>query len=657
MSDKLTILYRFLTITLVWLGVLRGVSGADFSQSDEQIGLPPEYDIDSPDLQTVFQVGYLEDTTGVWDIAQVAERRVSETSPSRFTVPSARSVHWFSFTLTNHSAQHALRMVSFDEVYMERASIYWEEDGEWQESHSGLSVKIADRAIQNRAPVFLIELPPNSSKTIYLRLHSRFILALGIFIQKPEQFLQAEQVRIIGYWFFFGAAIVIFLYNLFLLISLKQRVYLFYCAYSLSFILFSFLYSGFSLYVVQWPWLHYDLHFSIALTGAFIAFFTRELLQTKTAAPKLDSVVRGIGFWYILLAILIVINIEFYLFLVVSGMPTMLVFFVAGVYLLRQKNELARFYVLAMTGYLLGLSMIALVNLGAVPYNFLTRYGYLLGSLVEMIVFSLALAYRFKLLESEKSRVQGQLLNIEQQSKERLEVDVARRTEELEAANLEVGRQRDELQLRNENIETLLKEIHHRVKNNLQVVSSLLELQSRDIADEGALSTFMEGQNRVKAMALIHQELYQKDDLASIDFDQYARKLISELDGLYAKQKRILFSVRSGANAHFDIDTAVPLGLILNELISNAFKYAFPDREQGEIMVSIQEVEKGKHELVVADSGIGLPEEFDFKSTKTLGLRLVRRLAKQLYGSVLYAHEKGAKFTISFSETALRRAT
>ncbi|WP_420387099.1 histidine kinase dimerization/phosphoacceptor domain -containing protein [Roseivirga sp.] len=205
--------------------------------------------------------------------------------------------------------------------------------------------------------------------------------------------------------------------------------------------------------------------------------------------------------------------------------------------------------------------------------------------------------------------------------------------------------------------ELLLKEIHHRVKNNLQVISSLLDLQARGIDDEKALATFMEGQNRVKAMALIHQKLYQNEDLATIDFAEYAEQLMNELATIYPSASGVRTHVKATDKMNFDVDTAIPLGLILNELISNAYKYAFTDQEPGEISVSIESLGEGKHQLTVSDTGLGLPEGFDFSKAKSLGLRLVRRLAKQLYGTVTYSKEAGAKFVIIFTDTLERRTT
>ena len=202
--------------------------------------------------------------------------------------------------------------------------------------------------------------------------------------------------------------------------------------------------------------------------------------------------------------------------------------------------------------------------------------------------------------------------------------------------------------------ELLLKEIHHRVKNNLQVISSLLELQSFGIEDEKALSTFMEGQNRVKAMALIHQKLYQNENLATIDFAEYAEQLSQDLANIYSTSGKVNTAINVDGEVKFDIDTAVPLGLILNELISNSYKYAFGEKKEGALEVSIASKGEGRHQLTVADNGHGLAKGFDIESAKSLGLRLVNRLAEQLYGSVEYSGSEGAKFVINFEESIRR---
>lgn len=197
----------------------------------------------------------------------------------------------------------------------------------------------------------------------------------------------------------------------------------------------------------------------------------------------------------------------------------------------------------------------------------------------------------------------------------------------------------------------LLKEVHHRVKNNFQIVSSLLELQSKGIEDEKAKELAQEGRNRVKSMALIHQKLYQNDDLL-IHFEDYIDKLIKEISNMYSSNKRLNVSVEV-PNIKFDIDTAIPLGLIINELVTNAFKYGL-SKEGSQLNVSIKEEEEEQYCLEVKDDGVGLPVGFDLSKTKSMGLRLVKSLSKQLHGRVNYENNNGAVFKIWFKSTLLR---
>lgn len=218
----------------------------------------------------------------------------------------------------------------------------------------------------------------------------------------------------------------------------------------------------------------------------------------------------------------------------------------------------------------------------------------------------------------------------------------------------------EELSIKNKQIskeqeknEILLKEIHHRVKNNLQVISSLLDLQSQNIVDDTALSAVTDGQTRVKSMALIHQNLYQNENIGSISFNDYVTQLNNQIASIYGPNKQIKFTI-STESKDLDIDTSIPLGLILNELISNAYKYAFQEKENGEITIDLKEKEDGEFELIVKDNGIGLPNHFDINTAKSLGLKLVRRLCKQLYGSVSYSYVNGAIFKIQFKNTIAR---
>ncbi len=193
----------------------------------------------------------------------------------------------------------------------------------------------------------------------------------------------------------------------------------------------------------------------------------------------------------------------------------------------------------------------------------------------------------------------------------------------------------------------LLREINHRVKNNMQIISSLLRLQSRSIQDPDLVEMFKESQNRIRSMALIHEKLYQTEDFASINFAQYIRSLVVHLFHTYQVNPNVIRMNAKVDDVFLDINRAIPCGLIINELVSNSLKHAFPDSKKGEISIKLSSNAK-KTTLVVSDSGVGLPEDIDLKEPDTLGLQLVSDLIKQVDGTMLLDRTKGTTFHITF---------
>ncbi len=196
--------------------------------------------------------------------------------------------------------------------------------------------------------------------------------------------------------------------------------------------------------------------------------------------------------------------------------------------------------------------------------------------------------------------------------------------------------------------EVLLQEIHHRVKNNLQVISSLLRLQSARITDPVARDVFLESQNRVHSIALLHESLYQSSDLARIDMAEYVNRLVTGLTRMYADVGRRVQVRTDVRGLTLSLDKAVPCGLIINELLTNAFKHAFPPSgpEKGSVVVSMRE--NGVVSLVVSDDGVGLPEIAAQSTSKTLGMFLVQTLSKQLRGRAVFERANGTRCTVTF---------
>lgn len=214
------------------------------------------------------------------------------------------------------------------------------------------------------------------------------------------------------------------------------------------------------------------------------------------------------------------------------------------------------------------------------------------------------------------------------------------RNEEISEKNITLEKQDKEKTL-------LVKEIHHRVKNNFQIVSSLLELQTQGIEDKRALELAVEGQKRVRSMAIIHQKLYQRDDL-KIRLEDYMNELIFEIHSTYA-HKKVEVDLTVDPTIDLDLDTAIPFGLIVNELVTNAFKYGFPSDRENKLTVGVSN-EGDFYSLEVSDNGDGIVR----KKTEGIGLHLVKRLTKQLMGAFSCENENGGKFTVIFKDTAMR---
>ena len=198
--------------------------------------------------------------------------------------------------------------------------------------------------------------------------------------------------------------------------------------------------------------------------------------------------------------------------------------------------------------------------------------------------------------------------------------------------------------------EVMLQEIHHRVKNNLQVICSLLNLQSRYLKEEKIIRAFKETQNRVKSMALVHQQLYQSDNLSEIVLASYVKQLIGNLSRAYSITSQIEYSLEI-ADFELDLDTAVPCGLIINEIVTNAIKYAFPATQRGEISIHAHANSENNLALTIEDNGIGLKPNYVPETSKSLGLRLVKSLTEQLQGKldIISSQNSGTKFEFVFN--------
>jgi two-component sensor histidine kinase/DNA-binding response OmpR family regulator len=198
--------------------------------------------------------------------------------------------------------------------------------------------------------------------------------------------------------------------------------------------------------------------------------------------------------------------------------------------------------------------------------------------------------------------------------------------------------------------EILLQEIHHRVKNNLQVISSLLRLQSRFIKDQNSIDIFKETQNRVRSITILHEKLYQSDNLAKIKIDEYVKILAEDLMYFYELEESNINMILDIEDVPLNIETAIPCGLLINEMVANSLKYAFPNQKDGEIKIELHSNNEDQFNLTVSDNGVGIPDEINPENAETFGMQLVKYLTKQLKGTIELDNNNGTKYQLKFSE-------
>ncbi len=321
-----------------------------------------------------------------------------------------------------------------------------------------------------------------------------------------------------------------------------------------------------------------------------------------------------------------------------------------GFELIKQVKKLdSETEIIFMTGFpTIDNALAALKNFGA--FDFFTKP---LKDIEQLVVtINKALERRRLLIENKE------LVTALSQAKDDLERRVKDRTAELEKLNeqlrseiVERRQAENALTMSLREKEVLLREIHHRVKNNMQVISSLLKLQSESVKDEKYVQFFKESQNRIRSMSLVHEKLYLSENMAEIDFKEYIREMVNSLLYSYGVGPSNIAVNMDIENISLEIETAVPLGLVINELVSNSIKHAFSEDRKGKIKITLFTIAENEFELTVKDNGKGIPKDLDFRKTESLGLQLVTDLAElQLEGKISLNRTDGTEFQIRFKD-------
>lgn len=535
---------------------------------------------------------------------------------------------WIKFTLHNIENEAILKIIEFDNPLVTNINFY--ENNNLKESEGLLNKSIERKSVN---PVFHIKLEKDETKTYYIEASSKKTsLSLKLNLYSYEAFYKQEIIQQIILSLFFGGMIVLALYNLSIYFMIKDISYFYYVGYIITLVFHHLLYVGFAnLYLFDSAFMEYVVRYAaifIALPVLFLALFSKSFLQINQY-PKINFILN------ILIALLVssVILFIFTNYLepyrnVISILVMLYLFFITF-YAFLKKNKQAKLILFGWTAILFAGSLMYLSSSGIIEDDLSSYYIIEIAFILEALVFSIALANRIKRLQDEKEKMQLSLITEQKENEARLNKIVSNKTNNLIIAL--------------EEKEILLKELNHRVKNNMQTIISLIRLQNDEINDSKINILLTTIQNRISAMSHLHELLYQKDTITFVDANEYFEKIISEIKQSFEHDIDVVYDI----NCNLSSESAIYCGLILNELLTNSFKHAFDENKSGIVNISFFGKNK-EYKLVYSDNGKGYNPNIKKSS---LGLTLIETLAKkQLKAEMNISTNEGVKVKLRWKE-------
>ncbi|WP_457592882.1 7TM diverse intracellular signaling domain-containing protein [Hydrogenimonas sp.] len=512
---------------------------------------------------------------------------------------------WIKCRLENPLNKSVMRVLETDNPRTEYVTLY--ADGKRQISGSRYIGVVLD-AIN---PYFKLHWNPHETKTVYLAFRApHFSLNAAPILWQPSNYVKHENTRHLLLGLFFGAMGALLIYNFFIFIFTKDIAYFWYCGYLLTVITHQMYYTHISELYFNAPSMSL-MFFNILMTLLMLTIsnFTRHFLDTGKYMPLLDKFLKYMPFYTLFAFFSPTLKISLLIFL--SVIP---IFIIVAFRALQLNLRLAKYYAAGWTVVWLAWLIMALINFGLLPSLISYAFFPQLGFAFEALIFSIGLADRINRLKAEKEAADRELIRYHKQQHAELQTKVEQRTFELTKA------------LKEKNL--LLKEVHHRVKNNLQMIVSLIQLQAVKTEEGQTKDILLSAQSRIGSIGALHEILYRRESISEIDTNHYFRQIVSQLLSATPASQNI--AIDFDITADLDSDRAIYCGLIINELVTNALKHAFGEAG-GEISVFFKK-ENDTYLLAVHDNGKGF-EKSDTEA-ESLGLALVKSLAvRQLKGS------------------------
>lgn len=537
---------------------------------------------------------------------------------------------WIEFTLTNTSSNIVNKIIEYNNPITTHLK-FFDPDNGYKVQEDGLFSINTDRKTIN--PIFHIQIQPHETKTYYLKASS-YITTLIIKVNMWESvsFYDQEINHQLMLALFFGAMSILGLYNLFIYFFTKDISYFYYFLYIFGVIIHHAIYRGMgTIYLLNQTWIIYSILYASLLSSFPIfalSLFTKTFLQMKQY-PRLNKILNIFMILLPLSVCLFILTDVFnkYRNILVVILLSYLLF--VTIYAALKKNRQAYFILLGWCAIFLAILFMLLSSTGI--FNIYQHFPYFIEtSLVfEAMIFSIALADRIKQLQIDREFANHKLLIQQEDEKHRLTTQVEEKTNNLKVALIEK--------------ELLLKELNHRVKNNMQMIVSLIRLQNDDIKDEKLKDVLTTIQNRISTMKHLHELLYKQNQISYVNTYDYFELLIEDIkDSYYDENIEIDIDIQ----AELKIEQAIYCGIILNELVTNSYKYAFANKK-GSIKISLTKTDTMYH-LFISDDGMGYNQT---NSSESLGLILVNTLAKdQLKGDIEVDSSNGVKVNINWQD-------
>lgn len=535
---------------------------------------------------------------------------------------------WVKFTLHNTQNEPISKILEFDNSLVTNIALY---ENDFLINKEGLLNKKIDRRTVN--PIFSINLDKNETKTYYMEISSKKTsLTLKLNLYSYDDFYSKEIFHQIILSLFFGAMIILALYNLSIFFMIKDISYFYYVAYIVTLVLHHLLYVGFAnLYIFNSLLMEYIVNYAaifIALPVLFLALFSKSFLQISQYR-KIDLILNFLIALLILSVIFFIFTNYFEKYRNVIPIFVMVYLFFITLYSFMKKNIQAKLILFGWTAILFAGLVMYLSSAGIINVDLSSYYVVEISFVLEALVFSIALANRIKRLQEERNKIQTKLIEEQKDNEVKLNTLVAKKTNNLEIAL--------------EEKEILLRELNHRVKNNMQTIISLIRLQNDEIEDAKINMLLSTIQNRISAMSHLHELLYRKDTITFVDAYEYFERIVYEIQQSFEYN----IEVEYDTNCTLSPESAIYCGLIVNELLTNSFKHAFDEKESGFVKIDFFKNDNN-YSLIYTDNGKGYDSTIKKES---LGLILIETLTKkQLKAQLNINSNNGVRVEIKWKE-------